>query len=111
MNAYELKQLMGPVYSVGNESHKFIPPKPISESVPLITGPVFKGVEHKNKYNPAVDHKPKPDTPMNFPVMPVESSNKYIPMEEPKTDPGKIMAPPAYRGIRYETIIIYSLVN
>lgn len=101
MNAYELKQLMSPVYSTGKEGHKFIPPKPISESVPLITGPVFKGVEHKNKYNPATEHKPKLDIPMSTPVLPVDASSFYIPMEEPKTDAGKMMAPPAYRGIRW----------
>ena len=102
MNAYELKQLMGPVYSEGGGTHKYMPQKPISDHEMQINGPVFKGVESHNLYNPAMEHKPKADVPMTGPVLPVESSNHYVPMEEPKNEWERVMAPPTYRGINIE---------
>ena len=39
---------------------------------------------------------------MSGPVLPVESSNKYVPMDEPKVESDKFMAPPTFRGINIE---------
>lgn len=67
-----------------------------------INPPVFRGVESKNQFNPAPESKPKLSVPMSGPVLPVESSNKYVPMDEPKVESDKFMAPPTFRGINIE---------
>ena len=81
---------------------RYMPSKPIGEHEMPINPPVFRGVESKNQFNPNPDPKPRPSAPISGPVLPVESSNTYIPMEEPRVDAGKMMAPPTFRGINIE---------
>ena len=93
---------MGPIYSEGGGTHKYSPQNPISDHPHQINGPVFKGVETHNLYNPAADPKPRAGTPMTGPVLPCESSNHYTPMEEPKIEFERFMSAPTYRGINIE---------
>ncbi len=93
---------MGPIYSEGGGSHKYMPQVPMSDHQVQMNGPVFKGVESHNQFNPAMDPKPRAGTPMTGPVLPCDNSSHYIPMEEPKIEFERFMSAPTYRGINIE---------
>jgi hypothetical protein len=105
VHAHELKTLMGPVY--GGEKSSYQPPIDKKEVEMPINGPVYKGVTAKNQYNPQTE-RIKQDPQMYGPKLPVQSDNKYQPMDTPEVHPGKLMAGPAYRGIDIQHYSDYS---
>ena len=49
------------------------------------------------------------DKQMFGPVMPVESANKYQPMETPEVHPGKVLSTPHYRYLLYLIVELDSI--
>jgi hypothetical protein len=74
--AEKLVSIMGPVYPVEHGSN-FQPEAPKANQLPLMTGPKLTGVQDSNKYCPVTARVPG-DAPMVGPVYPgVEARNKY----------------------------------
>ena len=117
MHAHELKNLMLPVYGVEGKSG-YQPPIEKKDVIMPINGmnncnndsqvflandpffppgPVYKGVESSNQYNPQTE-KQVGDRIMTGPKLPgVVSANSYQPMEGPTAITEKVMAAPHYR--------------
>merc|ERR1719305_2144986 len=92
-----------PKYRGVDEHCKYNPQTERVESVALMNGPVFKGVESANQYGaPGTMEGPrlKSDKVMSVPKYPgVDASNQYYPQLDNIPDTGKPMAGPVYPGI------------
>ena len=102
-NAYELKQLQGPIYM--QKEHKFIPDPSQKADLPEMNHP-YRGTQIQSK-NVYVPDKPNPNSHpeplMIGPRLPgVIQKNQYCGDYVPDLEMERVMAPPAYRGFNIE---------
>ena len=103
--------MCGPVWQdVDSSALKYVPETKKVEGLLSMCAPKYRGVDDSSKYNPQTERKEVVKEVFG-PVLPVESNNKYQPMETAKVRQNKLMAAPAYRGIDIQHSSSYAPVN
>jgi len=105
--------MCGPVWQdVDSSSLKYLPDTKKVDGLLSMCAPVYRGVDDSSKYCPQTERKEVVKEVFG-PVLPVESKNKYQPMEtaSSKVRTNKLMAGPAYRGIDIQHSSSYAPVN